>query len=308
MPQINQLPTRTPTAGDTVPFYSSNNGDAAKTSFTAISTLISQLMGVSGGGGFITQYSSPTADTFTITVGGVGQSTWLIITPTAADLDGTITLPALSTLADQQELLVVSTMPITFALDGNGATVFEAPIGLGTGSSFRLKYDSVMQRWYNASGAAGGGSVVSASYIAQGGTTTIPSGDAVPFVGVTVPANAIITGSGLSVEMDSGNDYAILKGLSDTHAYSVTYCLSISGSEAADVQFDLLDDSLAIINTGSLVQTIAATVDRYACTFSATFTGQTEVVLGIGRVGSSSTIDIGSDGISARIVDLGIAE
>ena len=147
----------------------------------------------------------------------------------------------------------------------------------------------------------------SASYIAQSGTTTIPSGTAVPVVGVTVPANAIITGSGLSVEMDGGNDYAIFKGLSDTHAYSITYCLSINGSEAADVQFDLLDDALAIISTGSLVQTIAATVDRYACTFSATFTGQTEVTLGIGRVGSTSTIDIGTDGISARIVDLGLA-
>jgi len=149
MPQINQLPTRTPVAGDTVPFYSSNNGDAAKTSFTAISTLMSSLMGVSGGGGFITQYSSPTATDFTVSIGGIGQSTWLILTPLDDDYDGEIVMPLAATVADQQELLVNVTQDTgTITFDGNGATVYGAPSSMQAGDSFMLKFDLVMQFWY----------------------------------------------------------------------------------------------------------------------------------------------------------------
>ena len=153
MPQINQLPTRTPVAGDTVPFYSSNNGDAAKTSFTAIATLMTQLMGVSGGGGFITQYSQPTATAFTVTVGGIGQSTWLIVTPTAAGFSGTITFPDVSTVADQQELIISTTNDISLTYVATGMTVFGAPATLAAGSSLVLKYDLVSKFWYCVSGS-----------------------------------------------------------------------------------------------------------------------------------------------------------
>jgi len=149
MPQINQLPTRTPTAGDLVAFFSTNNGDAAKTSFTAIATLMSQLMGVSGGGGFITQYSSPVATDFEITVGGIGQSTWLIVTPTTAGFEGEIVMPLAATVADQQELIVNTTQDITtITFDDNGATVYGAPSSMQAGDSFVLKFDLVMKFWY----------------------------------------------------------------------------------------------------------------------------------------------------------------
>lgn len=152
MPQINQLPTRTPVAGDLVPFFSSNNGDAAKTSFTAIATLMTQLMGVSGGGGFITQYSAPIATDFTVTVGGVGQSTWLIITPTTTGFEGTITFPDVATVADQQELIVSTTNDIGLTYVATGMTVFGAPATLLAGNSLVFKYDLVSKFWYCVSG------------------------------------------------------------------------------------------------------------------------------------------------------------
>jgi hypothetical protein len=152
MPQINQLPTRTPVAGDLVPFFSSNNGDAAKTSFTAIATLITNLMGVSGGGGFITQYSAPIATDFTVTVGGVGQSTWLIVTPTTAGFEGTITFPDVATVADQQELIISTTNNILLTYVATGMTVFGAPATLLAGNSLVFKYDLVSKFWYCVSG------------------------------------------------------------------------------------------------------------------------------------------------------------
>ena len=148
MPQINQLPTRTPTAGDLVAFFSTNNGDAAKTSFTAIATLMTQLMGVSGGGGFITQYSQPTATAFTVTVGGVGQSAWLVLTPTTAGFTGTITLPDVATVVDQQEFSVVTTNAVSLTYSASGMTVYGAPTDLAAGGSFTLRYDLVSKFWY----------------------------------------------------------------------------------------------------------------------------------------------------------------
>lgn len=148
MTQINNLPTRKLTAGDVFPFFSTNNGDAAKASMTALSKLISELIGISGGGGFITQYSSPTETVFTVVVGGIGQSTWLIITPTDSGFSGQITLPDVSTVADQQELLVVTTNDIELTYSASGMTVFGAPSLLFAGGSLRLKYDAVMKRWY----------------------------------------------------------------------------------------------------------------------------------------------------------------
>lgn len=148
MTQINNLPTRKLSAGDVFPFFSTNNGDSAKASMTSLASLISQLIGVAGGGGFITQYSSPTETAFTVVIGGIGQSTWLIITPTDSGFSGQITLPDVSTVADQQELLVVTTNDIELTYSASGMTVFGAPSLLLAGGSFRLKYDAVMKRWY----------------------------------------------------------------------------------------------------------------------------------------------------------------
>jgi hypothetical protein len=147
MPQINQLPTRAPTAGDTIPFYSSNNGDAAKTSFTAVAALMSSLIGVSGGG-YTTQYSQPVADNFSVIVGGSGASVWLILTPTSSGFSGTITLPDVATVADQQELIFVTTSAVQLDYVANGMTVYGAPAALGAGGSFILKYDLVSKFWY----------------------------------------------------------------------------------------------------------------------------------------------------------------
>ncbi len=144
----------------------------------------------------------------------------------------------------------------------------------------------------------------SASYIAGGTNTVIPSGTAVPVFGGATPA--IKTGSGITVEMDGGDDYAIFADLSASHAYSVVYGISVSGSEAAQIEFELLDAALSPI-AGVLGLSQDVTTDVSMCTYSATVTGETDVILGVGRLDSTDPVTVSSLGISARIVDLGVA-
>ena len=146
----------------------------------------------------------------------------------------------------------------------------------------------------------------SASYITGGTNTVIPSGTAVPVFGGTTPADAIKTGSGITVEMDGGDDYAIFADLSASHAYSVVYSISVSGSEAAQIEFGLLDAALSQI-AGVLGVSQEVTTGVSMCTYSATVTGETDVILGVGRLDSTDPITVSSLGVSARIVDLGLA-
>lgn len=144
----------------------------------------------------------------------------------------------------------------------------------------------------------------SASYITGGTNTVIPSGTAVPVFGGTTPA--IKTGSGITVEMDGGDDYAIFADLSASHAYSVVYSISVSCSEAAQIEFGLLDAALSPI-AGVLGVSQDVTTGVSMCTYSATVTGETDVILGVGRLDSTDPVTVSSLGISARIVDLGVA-
>lgn len=144
----------------------------------------------------------------------------------------------------------------------------------------------------------------SASYITGGTNTVIPSGTAVPVFGDM--AFAIKTGSGITVEMDGGDDYAIFADLSASHAYSVVYSISVSGSEAAQIEFGLLDAALSPI-AGVLGVSQDVTTGVSMCTYSATVTGETDVILGVGRLDSTDPVTVSSLGVSARIVDLGLA-
>lgn len=260
MPQINQLPTRTPVAGDTVPFYSSNNGDAAKTSFTAIATLMTQLMGVSGGGGFITQYSQPTATAFTVVVGGIGQSTWLIVTPTAAGFSGTITFPDVSTVADQQELIISTTNDVLLTYVATGMTVFGAPATLTAGSSAVFKYNLVSKFWYCISGssnsnmqpyflAAEGGSITN-TVIASGGTYE-----------KVIHSNQENGSNGISLEYDEGDTspYYVFSG--DDCLMEIAFVFSCVSSITTDpMQFKIgsVDDPDALSNIYQAATTFAA--------------------------------------------------
>jgi hypothetical protein len=248
MPQINQLPTRTPVAGDLVPFFSSNNGDAAKTSFTAIATLMTQLMGVSGGGGFITQYSQPTATAFTVTVGGIGQSAWLIITPTTAGFSGTITFPDVSTVADQQELIISTTNDVLLTYVATGMTVFGAPAALAAGSSAVFKYNLVSKFWYCVSGFEPAATRSFGCYDSTSNNQVI----ATPLTyikPVWFPTGGIQTGSDFTIEYDgSGDDqpylvYGGTESISALVSFSFTASNNTSG---ASIMACIGDDSTTL--------------------------------------------------------------
>ena len=149
MTQINNLPTRKLSAGDVFPFFSTNNGDAAKSSMTALAKLIGELLGISNSPAFVSQYAAPSDNDFEITINSTDASTWLIIMPTVDSLSGgTIVLPAVDSVDDGQELMIVSNMDIAFTIDANDASVSYETTGLQSGGSLRIKFDAVMKRWY----------------------------------------------------------------------------------------------------------------------------------------------------------------
>lgn len=154
MTTINKL-TRTDTvsAGDVVPVYVQNQGDARG---AAMSVLLAYLQGAISFPevpGFTTQYAVPSATGFSVQVADNGGDTHLIMTPTAAFAAGTIVLPALTSAVDKQTILVNTTQAITaLTVDGNGATaVSGAPTSLGAFDSFALVFDAFSVTWYMTS-------------------------------------------------------------------------------------------------------------------------------------------------------------
>lgn len=93
----------------------------------------------------VQQYEAPAATGFSVTVAAV--NTWLILTPVAGYAAGTIVLPS---GVNGAEVLVnctqsVSTLTITAA---SGESVIGGPTALTANQAFRLKFDSVLKRWY----------------------------------------------------------------------------------------------------------------------------------------------------------------
>jgi hypothetical protein len=157
MTQINKLSAvDSVQAGDQLPIFSTENGDARK---AAMSVLLAYMQAnltfpsFSGQGAYTTQYSSPSATGFNITItDGADDNTnvHLILTPTAGYAAGTITLPPVAGLVDKQEVLVNCTQQVTaLTVNGNGATaVTGEPTSLAADDFFRLKYDLPSQTWY----------------------------------------------------------------------------------------------------------------------------------------------------------------
>lgn len=148
MTTINQLSAvDTVASSDQVPIYSSGNGDARKASMSVIKTYV--LSDATVADDKVTQYASPAATGFTVTVNNSSSSVWLILTPLAGYATGTITLPAVANCVDRQEVLVNTTQAVTtLTVSGNGATVIGSPTTLAANAFFRLRFDAVLDVWY----------------------------------------------------------------------------------------------------------------------------------------------------------------
>lgn len=148
MTTINQLSAvDAVVSSDQVPIYSSSNGDARKASMSVIKDYV--LSDATVADDKVTQYASPAATGFTVTVNNSSSSVWLILTPLAGYAAGTITLPAVANCVDRQEVLVNTTQAVTtLTVSGNGATVIGAPTTLAANAFFRLRFDDVLNTWY----------------------------------------------------------------------------------------------------------------------------------------------------------------
>lgn len=146
---INNLGTRTPTTASQFPFYDPSQGQDARCSLQDIAQALVPLLTTSGA--FITQYAAPNATGFNVQVQLPvnGASIFLLLTPNAGYAAGTITLPAVATCIDGQELLVACMQLVTaLTVAGNGAPVNGAPTTLAANGFFRLRFDGVFKAWY----------------------------------------------------------------------------------------------------------------------------------------------------------------
>lgn len=147
---IQQFSQGTPTSASQIPFYDTDNGVDRRCS---LAELIQAAGVASSDPDRITQYAAPAATGFSVQVtpSTDGQDVWLVLLPLAVYATGTVTLPALATLADRQELEIVSTQNVTaLTVAGNGATVNGAPNSLTASVPKKLRFDAVTSTWYPA--------------------------------------------------------------------------------------------------------------------------------------------------------------
>jgi len=103
---------------------------------------------------YITQYASPSATGFSVSIGVTGASVdsdvHLLLTPLAGYANGTIVLPLAATCRDGQRVLVNCTQAVTtLATTLNGAAgAIGVPTTLAANAFFTLKYDQPSTNWY----------------------------------------------------------------------------------------------------------------------------------------------------------------
>ena len=148
MPQINQLPLlSTVSAGDQIPVYSPNNGDARRLPVSGLLTYFQQT------------FASPTMAVnlyvpgtgFNITVPTpVSQQLWMLLQPAGTLAAGTITLPLNTQTPDGTEVLITTTQQITsFTLALNGAAAaYGDPSTLAAEDFFRMRFVQSLNSWY----------------------------------------------------------------------------------------------------------------------------------------------------------------
>jgi hypothetical protein len=148
MPTINQLPLLSEaSAGDQIPVYSPNNGDARRLPMSALLSYFQQ------------QFASPTvavnlyvpATGFNIAAPTpISEQQWILLQPAGTLATGTVTLPLNTSTPDGTEILVTTTQIITtFAVGLNGATAaFGAPTTMAANAFFRLRFYQSTNSWY----------------------------------------------------------------------------------------------------------------------------------------------------------------
>lgn len=152
IPIINLLSQSPLLAADNFPIYSNANGDARRVSATTLLAFVQA--GIVIPSAPITQYASPSATAFSVTIAPIiaGQNVRLLLTPTGTLATGTIVLPGAGGSAlpvDRQEVIVTSTQTVTtLTVSAGTTTVTGAPATLVANTPFKMFYDAVNAAWY----------------------------------------------------------------------------------------------------------------------------------------------------------------
>lgn len=149
MTTINRL-TRTDTvsAGDVVPVYVQNQGDARGASLSLIAQFVLSTIQLTGTD-FVTQYATPVATGFSVQISNTSANTHLILAPTGSFATGTLVLPVLANVIEGQQIMVTTLQPVAaLTISPNGAVAIGAPTALVAFQTFTLKFDSSSFTWY----------------------------------------------------------------------------------------------------------------------------------------------------------------
>jgi hypothetical protein len=149
MPYINQLPLLSQvSAGDQIPVYTPNNGDARR---LPISQLLTYFQATFASPSVATNLFTPGTG-FNITVPTpVSEQQWVLLQPAGTLAAGTLTFPLNTQTPDGTEILITSTQIITsFTINiNNAAAIFGAVSTLLAGTAVRYRYYQATNSWYN---------------------------------------------------------------------------------------------------------------------------------------------------------------
>jgi hypothetical protein len=147
MPTINQLPLlANVNAGDQIPVYSPNNGDARRLPISQLLTYFEQTFASPD---LATNVYTPGTG-FNITVPTPTAPQWMLIQPAGTLATGTVTLPLNTQTPSGTEVLITTTQIITaFTLAINGAAnVYGAPTALSANQFFKMRFVQSTNSWY----------------------------------------------------------------------------------------------------------------------------------------------------------------
>lgn len=145
MTTINELSTAdTVAAGDGVPVFSVANGDTRRAPMSVLADYMQGALSFPQPL-LVTQYASPSATAFTVTV-AQSDDTWLVLTPTGGFAAGTVRMSAAP--VDQQLVTVFCSQAVTtLTVNGNGFSVIGAPTTLAANGFFSMRYDAINTIW-----------------------------------------------------------------------------------------------------------------------------------------------------------------
>lgn len=136
-------------AGDVVPVYVQNQGDARGASMSVIAAFVQSTLSIQGSD-FQTQYAVAVPSGFSIQVNDNSGNTHLIITPAVPLAAGTILLPHTINLIEGQMIIVTTTQTVAaLTINADTSSVIGAPSSIAANQSFILKYDSTSSTWYS---------------------------------------------------------------------------------------------------------------------------------------------------------------